>query len=96
MTLKIPAGSQTGRHLRLKGRGLPGSPPGDQYAVLNVVLPPADTEADKTRYREMAQSMDFDLAGPVDLGQIVCAQRRFDSWCLVIRNLHVLHISGGW
>jgi curved DNA-binding protein len=60
VTLKIPAGSQTGRHLRLKGRGLPGSPPGDQYAVLNVVLPPADTEADKARYREMAQSMDFD------------------------------------
>ena len=60
VTLKIPAGSQTGRQLRLKGRGLPGSPPGDQYAVLNVVLPPADTEADKTRYREMAENMDFD------------------------------------
>ena len=60
VNLKIPAGSQAGRHLRLKGRGLPGSPPGDQYAVLNVVLPPADTEADKTRYREMAENMDFD------------------------------------
>jgi len=60
VTLKIPAGSQTGRRLRLKGRGLPGSPPGDQYAELNLVLPPADTEADKTRYREMAENMDFD------------------------------------
>ena len=59
VTLKVPAGSQTGRRLRLKGRGLPGSPPGDQYAVLNVVLPPADTEADKSRYREMAEHMDF-------------------------------------
>lgn len=59
VTLKVPAESQTGRRLRLKGRGLPGSPPGDQYAVLNVVLPPADTEADKTRYREMAEHMDF-------------------------------------
>lgn len=60
VTLKIPGGSQTGQHLRLKGRGLPGSPPGDQYAVLNVVLPPADTETDKKLYREMAERMNFD------------------------------------
>ena len=60
VTMKVPAASQTGGRLRLKGRGLPGSPAGDQYAVLNVVLPPADTEADKTYYREMAERMDFD------------------------------------
>jgi curved DNA-binding protein len=44
--LKIPAGSSSGKSLRLKGRGLPGDPPGDQYVELKVVVPPAaDTEA---------------------------------------------------
>jgi curved DNA-binding protein len=37
--LKIPPGSSTGKRLRLKGRGLPGTPAGDQYVELKVVLP---------------------------------------------------------
>ena len=37
--LKLPAGSSTGKRLRLKGRGLPGKPPGDQYVELRVVVP---------------------------------------------------------
>lgn len=55
--LKIPPGSQTGHKLRLKGRGLPGNPPGDQFAVLKVVVPPAKTSADKAIYEQMARSM---------------------------------------
>ena len=43
--LKIPAGAAAGRKLRLKGRGIPGSTPGDFYAVLQIALPPADTDA---------------------------------------------------
>ena len=43
--LRIPAQSQSGSRLRLRGRGLAGDPPGDQYVVLKVVLPPADTPA---------------------------------------------------
>ncbi len=53
--LKIPAGSQSGRKLRLKGRGLPGTPPGDQYVVLRIETPPADTEDDRALYRRMAE-----------------------------------------
>jgi curved DNA-binding protein len=56
--LKIPAGSATGRKLRLKGRGLPGSSgakaPGDFYFVLQVALPDAGTAAAKKAYQDMA------------------------------------------
>lgn len=57
--LKIPANSQTGRKLRLKGRGLPGDPPGDQYIVLRIVIPAADTEAAKDFYRTMEKQFRF-------------------------------------
>lgn len=50
----IPAGSVAGRKLRLKGRGIPGNPPGDLYIVLHIALPTADTEAAKAFYRSMA------------------------------------------
>jgi DnaJ-class molecular chaperone len=42
VTLTVPALSNSGRVLRLKGKGLPGSgsePPGDLYAKLVIVLP---------------------------------------------------------
>jgi len=57
--LKIPEGSVPGRKLRLKGRGLPGDPPGDCYVILSIALPPADTEAAKEVYRKMAQQLSF-------------------------------------
>ena len=55
--LKIPPGSQTDKKLRLKGRGLPGSPPGDQYVILKLVTPPVKTAEDKILYEKMAQTM---------------------------------------
>lgn len=57
--LKIPAGSDSGRRLRLRGQGLPGTPAGDVYATLKVVLPPASEEA-RRLYREMADKLAFD------------------------------------
>ena len=54
VALKVPAGSTALSKLRLKGRGIPGSPPGDLYVVLQIVLPPANDEASKAFYREMA------------------------------------------
>jgi curved DNA-binding protein len=54
VALKIPAGSASGRKLRLKGRGLPGKTPGDFYFVLQITLPPADTPASKKAYETMA------------------------------------------
>jgi curved DNA-binding protein len=55
--LKIPSGSQTDKKLRLKGRGLPGSPPGNQYVILKLVIPPIKTDEDKSLYEKMAQTM---------------------------------------
>jgi curved DNA-binding protein len=58
--LKIPAGSVQGRELRIKGRGMPAVKPGDLYAVLKIVLPPADSEKAKKLYADMARELAFD------------------------------------
>jgi curved DNA-binding protein len=58
--LRVPPGSQAGRRLRLKGRGLPGPPPGDLYAVLSIVLPPANSDARREAYAAFARAFDFD------------------------------------
>jgi curved DNA-binding protein len=55
--LKLPKGSQTDRQLRLRGRGLPGEPPGDQLVVLKVVPPPPQTPADEALYRQLAAAL---------------------------------------
>lgn len=57
--LKIPPNSGSGRKLRLKGLGIPGSPSGDLYTVLQVVAPPADTDQAKALYRQMERDMKF-------------------------------------
>jgi curved DNA-binding protein len=51
--LKIPPGSQSGGRLRLKGRGLPGKPPGDQIVTLRIETPPADSDEAKQFYEDM-------------------------------------------
>jgi curved DNA-binding protein len=58
--LGVPAGSQQGRRLRLKGRGIPGKSAGDLYAVLQIVLPAADSDTARALYRQMAQDLPFD------------------------------------
>lgn len=58
--LKIPPGSQSGNRLRLKGRGLPGEPNGDQIVTLQVVLPKAGNAEQRAVYEKMAETMDFD------------------------------------
>jgi curved DNA-binding protein len=44
----------------LKGRGLPGTTPGDQFVVLQVVMPPVRTEADRKLFEQMRKQMQFD------------------------------------
>ena len=58
--LTIPAGSAAGRKLRLRGRGIPGATPGDFYFVLQIALPPADSDAARAIYAGMqSQFKDF-------------------------------------
>jgi curved DNA-binding protein len=56
LQLTVPRGSGAGRRLRLKGKGLPGSPPGDLYVVLKVAAPPADTPAAEAAYASLEQA----------------------------------------
>ncbi|AJC49450.1 DnaJ domain-containing protein [Allofrancisella guangzhouensis] len=55
--MKVPEGTQSGRKMRIKGKGLAG---GDFYIVYDVKLPLADTEDKKEFYRQMKEKMDFD------------------------------------
>jgi curved DNA-binding protein len=57
--LVIPKGTGSGRKLRLKGRGIPGNPPGDLYAVAQVTLPPADSEAARELYGKMEKELAY-------------------------------------
>jgi curved DNA-binding protein len=58
--MRVPPGAQSGQKLRLRGRGLPGQPAGDQYVQLKVVLPPADSPQAKALYEEMRAKLNFD------------------------------------
>lgn len=57
---RIPPGARSGQRLRLKGRGLPGSPPGDAYLHLRIVAPRPRNDADRELYERMRTQMDFD------------------------------------
>ncbi|MGM0554552.1 MAG: DnaJ C-terminal domain-containing protein [Pseudomonadota bacterium] len=58
VNLKVPAGTQSGTQMRLKGKGLPGNPPGDLYLRLMIEVPPEDEAGDW--YRKMAKESKFD------------------------------------
>jgi curved DNA-binding protein len=60
VVMHVPAGSQTGRKLRLRGRGIPGRVPGDLYVLLELVLPPATDDRTRGAYRAMARDLAFD------------------------------------
>jgi curved DNA-binding protein len=53
--LNLPAGTASGKKLRLKGRGLPGTPPGDQFVTVQIETPPAANDADRAFYAEMGK-----------------------------------------
>jgi curved DNA-binding protein len=58
--LKLAAGSQSGQKLRLKGRGMPDKPVvGDQYIILQILVPRAHTTEQRQIYEKMAQIMSF-------------------------------------
>lgn len=54
--LKIPAGSRSGRKMRLKGRGMPGKVAGDQIVSLVVQTPLADGDDAKAAYAAFAEA----------------------------------------
>lgn len=55
----VPKGARSGMKLRLKERGLPGKTPGHLYLLLEIALPPADTEAVRAAYEQLAKAAPF-------------------------------------
>ncbi len=58
--LTIPAGAQSGQKLRLRGRGLPGAPSGDQLVSIKLVTPAAQTTQAREAYERMKRELKFD------------------------------------
>lgn len=59
--LRVPAGSDGGRKMRLRGRGWPGKVPGDQIVTLVLRTPKAISDEQRTAYEEMAKAFfDYD------------------------------------
>ena len=61
--LKIPADSEAGRKLRLRGRGLPGTatqPAGDQIVELEILAPRAHSDAQREAYAKMRDAFGSD------------------------------------
>ena len=60
--MKLPAGASSGQKLRLRGRGLPGNPPGDEFVVLRIVMPP-DSPRARELFEQMKRELRFDPRG---------------------------------
>jgi curved DNA-binding protein len=58
--MTIPPGARAGQRLRLKGRGLPGNPPGDELVELEIVIRSADTPQARALYEQMQRELNFD------------------------------------
>ncbi|HVR28594.1 MAG TPA: DnaJ C-terminal domain-containing protein [Thermoanaerobaculia bacterium] len=55
-TIKLPAGSSSGRRIRLRGKGLPrtSGEPGDQYAEVKIVVPQDLNDEQRRLFQELA------------------------------------------
>ncbi|MDE2260877.1 MAG: DnaJ domain-containing protein [Betaproteobacteria bacterium] len=59
INVRVPAGTQSGRQLRVRGKGFPGDTPGDLLLEIQVMLPPASTPKARTLYETMARELPF-------------------------------------
>ncbi|MCS3406265.1 MULTISPECIES: curved DNA-binding protein [Gammaproteobacteria] len=60
IALTVPAGSQSGKRLRVKGKGLVGKKQtGDLYVILKVVMPPKPNDRASALWRELAEQAAF-------------------------------------
>lgn len=63
VSVKVPAGTSSGMRLRLRGRGLPGEPSGDQFLIFKVVVPDALSPREKELYEALAHASTADVRG---------------------------------
>jgi len=57
--LTVPAGAQSGQKLRLRGRGFPGTPKGDQIVSIKLVTPAAQSVQAREAYERMRSEFNF-------------------------------------
>ncbi|MCW5624228.1 MAG: DnaJ domain-containing protein [Burkholderiales bacterium] len=60
LKVRIPEGAQSGQQLRVRGKGIPGDPPGDLRLEIQVVVPPASNPKARALYEAMAREIEFD------------------------------------
>lgn len=61
--VRIPEGTQGGRQLRVRGKGIPGEPAGDLMLDIRIALPPADSPRARELYETMSRELAFDPRG---------------------------------
>jgi curved DNA-binding protein len=65
VTLKVPPGTQSGRKLRLKGKGMPNpnGPPGNLYAEVKIKVPSRLSQKEKRAFEALRDASSFDPRG---------------------------------
>jgi curved DNA-binding protein len=60
--VKVPAGTSSGRQIRLRGRGLPNpkGKAGDLFAEVRIMVPPRLSRAERRLFEQLAAESDFD------------------------------------
>jgi curved DNA-binding protein len=60
--VRVPAGTSSGKRLRLRGRGMPNpsGTPGDLFAELRIMVPPKLTDEERRLFEELAAASTFD------------------------------------
>jgi curved DNA-binding protein len=60
--VKVPAGTSSGRRIRLRGRGLPNpkGKAGDLFAEARIMVPPHLSRAERRLFEQLAAESDFD------------------------------------
>ncbi len=63
-TVRIPPGTSSGRKIRLRGLGFPGSNGrGDLYAELQILVPGTLTDEERRLFSELAEASEFEARG---------------------------------
>lgn len=62
ITVRVPAGSSSGRRLRLKGQGMPqqGGKPGDLFARIKIMVPPTLTPRERELFEQLQRESAYD------------------------------------